>query len=53
VIHLLFHRFIGGNQAKGGRSGGAEKDIVGVIVLIAGIFVGNHDGHRKGSGAQS
>jgi hypothetical protein len=40
VIHFFFHRLIGGNQAKGGGPGGAEKDIVGVIVLIAAIFVG-------------
>jgi hypothetical protein len=53
VIHFFFHRAIGGNQAKGGGPGGAEKDIVGVIVLLAAIFVGIMLATGKGSGAQS
>jgi hypothetical protein len=53
VIHFFFHRVIGGNQAKGGGPGGSEKDIVGVIVLLAAIFVGIMMATGKGSAAHS
>jgi hypothetical protein len=53
VIHFFFHRVIGGNQAKGGGPGGSEKDIVGVIVLLAAIFVGIMMATGKGSRAQN
>jgi hypothetical protein len=53
VIHFFFHRAIGGNQAKGGGPGGSEKDIVGVIVLIAAIFVGIMMATGRGSAAHN
>jgi hypothetical protein len=40
VINYFFGRVIGGNQAKGGGPGGGEKNIVGVVVFLAAIFVG-------------
>ncbi len=33
-----FRRQIGGNRARGGGPGGSEKDIVGVIWVMAAIF---------------
>lgn len=40
LIKYFFGRAVGGQQAKGGGPGGAEKDIVGAVVLFAAIVVG-------------
>lgn len=46
VIDYFFGRIIGGNRAKHGGRGGAEKNIVGVSVFLAAIFVGIMVGTR-------
>lgn len=40
VLDYFFGREIGGNRAKGGGPGGAEKNIVGVTIFLAAVVVG-------------
>jgi hypothetical protein len=40
VLDYFFGREIGGNRAKGGGQGGAEKNIVGVSIFLAAVAVG-------------
>jgi hypothetical protein len=40
VLNYFFGREIGGMRAKDGGRGGAEKNIVGVTIFLAAVFVG-------------